>query len=293
MNTRTESLPCPLCHSSHSTFFLQAKDRFGEETFAIQQCTQCHAVYTKNPPSLIEINKYYDHPNYIPHVTGVGILSSIVRFVRIFRIRKRCKLLTSQKATLRRLLDIGCGTGELLAAMQKKNWSAIGVETDRNAATYCTEKHGVPIVPWTKLQNEPDGSFDRIVLWHALEHLHDPMNTIKTIKRLLSSDGRCIVAMPNYQSLQAHQYGNTWVGYDVPRHIVHFMPETFMQLLQQHELEVWAVQPLHLDTCIFALLSEPSALWWPRGIARAFQQLLYSLCHPSQSPSMMYIIRHG
>lgn len=42
-------------------------------------------------------------------------------------------------------------------------------------------------------QNFPADSFDVVTLWHSLEHLHEPIETLRSIHRALKPDGLLVV----------------------------------------------------------------------------------------------------
>ena len=73
------------------------------------------------------------------------------------------------------MLDVGCATGEFLAAAKARGWEGYGVETSAIAADYAARTYGVQIhvgaldsVPW------PAGWFDAVTLWDVIEHVPSP-----------------------------------------------------------------------------------------------------------------------
>ncbi len=72
-------------------------------------------------------------------------------------------------------------------------------------------------------------SFDLVIVWHALEHVEDPLGTLEIAARLLCSSGRLVIAVPNFSSWQAQVFGPQWFHLDVPRHLYHFTPQTLEQ----------------------------------------------------------------
>jgi methionine biosynthesis protein MetW len=97
-----------------------------------------------------------------------------------------------------RLLDIGCGAGELLAwLMQHKQVRARGIEIsiDKvNRAIAC----GVPVIQGdieTDLAFYSDRSFDVVVLSQTLQALRDPKMTLNELLRI---GRKAIVSVPNF-----------------------------------------------------------------------------------------------
>jgi SAM-dependent methyltransferase len=82
-----------------------------------------------------------------------------------------------------------------------------------------------------------DGSLDAITMWHALEHVPDPVATLALARRLLRPGGVLYVSVPNLDSLQADVSGTLWCYADIPRHLTHFSPEGLASRMQQAGLK--------------------------------------------------------
>jgi SAM-dependent methyltransferase len=83
-----------------------------------------------------------------------------------------------------------------------------------------------------ELDLEP-ASLDAVVVWHVLEHLHDPAAAMGRVAGWLRPGGRAIVACPNLASLQARIGGDRWFHQDVPRHRTHFTAAGLVRLLER------------------------------------------------------------
>jgi SAM-dependent methyltransferase len=75
-------------------------------------------------------------------------------------------------------------------------------------------------------------SFDVATMWHSLEHVPYPMETLREVYQLLTPGGKLIVACPNIQSWSFRHFGTSWYGLDVPRHLTHFTANTLRLALQ-------------------------------------------------------------
>jgi len=98
-----------------------------------------------------------------------------------------------------RVLDVGCGSGEIARLMREKDCTVIGLELDSEkaakAGTYC-EQVLVGDIETMPLAFEPE-SFDVFVLSNILEHLRDPVATLRRLVPLLRPTGRILVDLPN------------------------------------------------------------------------------------------------
>jgi SAM-dependent methyltransferase len=98
----------------------------------------------------------------------------------------------------RRLLDVGCNRGLLLAAAERIGWRAVGVEISTTAAQLARSAFGSTV--YGRLADIPDEErFDLIVAWHVLEHTADPVGFLAELTRLLEPRGGVLaIQVPSY-----------------------------------------------------------------------------------------------
>lgn len=97
-----------------------------------------------------------------------------------------------------RVLDLGCGTGELLYFLKhRKRVEGFGIEKVESRAARCIEL-GLSVVQGdinTEIGDYPDGSFDYVVLSQTLQQVYQPARLIEELLRV----GRYgIVSFPNF-----------------------------------------------------------------------------------------------
>jgi cyclopropane fatty-acyl-phospholipid synthase-like methyltransferase len=115
------------------------------------------------------------------------------------------------EVTNRRVLDFGCGRGDLLAHLYAKGIAAQGLEFEQESARETEARFaGEPLFGGVELATSlpssfPDASFDRIFLVEVVEHLLDDQiePTLREVHRLLAPDGRVIVTTVNSEDLEA------------------------------------------------------------------------------------------
>jgi 2-polyprenyl-3-methyl-5-hydroxy-6-metoxy-1,4-benzoquinol methylase len=101
----------------------------------------------------------------------------------------------------KRVLDVGCATGYLAEVLVERGCRVTGIEADpeaaRQAEKYC-ERVIVGDVEDPSLDKQLDeGSFDVIVFGDVLEHLKDPLRTLKRLKLFLRPEGYVVASIPN------------------------------------------------------------------------------------------------
>lgn len=249
---------CPVCGSAGISKVFKVKDNTAShEYFDIYHCSNCQVRFTQNPPSEASIGDYYKSENYISHTdTSKGLVNRLYQAVRNFSINQKKKLIEKITGLAKGdLLDIGSGTGYFVAAMQKAGWQTTGLEPDEGARSIAMQQHSVTLLPVEELFNLPEKKFEVITLWHVLEHVYDLKKYIATFKKLLADNGRLFIAVPNYTSYDAMSYGPNWAGYDVPRHLYHFTPQTMQWLMKESGLKIIDIKPMWFDSFYVSLLS--------------------------------------
>ena len=116
-----------------------------------------------------------------------------------------------------RILDVGCGSGALLDRLSRAGFTNVS-GVDPFLACDCTTPEGAPLLK-SHLQ-AVTGSFDLIMFNHSLEHVSDPVATLKDAREKLSDGGICLVRLPTTSSEAWTTYGPDWFQIDAPRHIV-------------------------------------------------------------------------
>jgi 2-polyprenyl-3-methyl-5-hydroxy-6-metoxy-1,4-benzoquinol methylase len=147
-----------------------------------------------------------------------------------------------------RALDLGCGNGAYLLLLKKMGWDVIGVDMNDNVSREVKEAK-IPVLTGEleELKLE-ENSFDLITLWHVLEHLHDPLKTLKLVHRLVKDDGILFVEVPNNTSALSRLFKSNWFAWDLPRHLCHFSPTSLSKMLNQAGFEITMIRHLSKNT---------------------------------------------
>jgi SAM-dependent methyltransferase len=83
-----------------------------------------------------------------------------------------------------------------------------------------------------------DARFDLIVMFQVLEHIGEPVSLLRECAKRLAPDGHVIINVPNFSSWQSRFAGSKWLHLDLPRHLIHFTPQTLSATLECAGLSV-------------------------------------------------------
>lgn len=213
-----------------------------------------HGFLETHPqPKEQDLGRYYESEDYISHTdANKGALSFLYQSVKKYALRKKVALIKKQAGRVGSLLDVGAGTGDFLKAAKRKNWSVTGVEVNKNARAISQEKG---IYLYEEIEEVLGNQYDVVTLWHVLEHLPNLEQQVARLATLVKPGGVLIVAVPNYNSLDAKYYKNFWAAFDVPRHLWHFSSAS-MRSLFSSAFELENIKPMLFDSFYVSLLSE-------------------------------------
>ncbi len=130
-----------------------------------------------------------------------------------------------------RLLDVGCSTGGFLRQMREVGWEVCGVEPDPKAAAEAAAGGRDVRVGTLETASLPESHFDAVTLHHVIEHLHDPVGTLRLCRRVLKPGGTISIATPNLEAGGHRRFGPDWFPLEPPRHLVLFTPASLARAL--------------------------------------------------------------
>jgi SAM-dependent methyltransferase len=204
------------------------------QRFAYFECTVCRCVQITEAPA--DLGAHY--PTNYYSFSQPKLRSAVKRAIRRHRLKnlleKRGAFWTwinqrfpQQPAWLSwvrkscigvntRILDVGCGAGQLLVNMS--NWGfrrLTGVEPyiERDI-TYSKD-----LKVLKRSIEQLEGEFDFIMFHHSFEHIGKPLSALRSACRLLAPDGRVLIRIPVADCEAWRIYGADWVQLDAPRHL--------------------------------------------------------------------------
>jgi len=265
------SQPCYFCQSqSHKT--IQNLDQHSQKKFTIRVCTICQSGRTEFNFQVETLADYY--PKTYFGTESKRFFSAIETLVRFSRILRGRYIVSDRLPNQRlRILDVGCGRALMLAHLRERGHDVYGTEFSDASSEHARSILGSRIRTGAGIEAlnfDPKVGFDVISFWHVLEHLDAPLEYLKKAHSLLNSDGRLIVEVPNFNSLQSRLSRSRWIYTETPRHLFHFSPEGLERLLR---------------TAGFSIGHSPHTFSFEYGFIGMIQGLLNYVCF---TPNFLY-----
>lgn len=162
-----------------------------------------------------------------------------------------------------KVVDVGCGRGELLWAAREAGWEFEGVDPSAEHLDWGRKHLGIEGRVGTLAEVKfPAEHFDAVILSSVLEHLYDPLTTLQEVWRVLKPGGIFYFDAPNEDGLYMRMgnlymrtQGRDWVVNLAPTfppfHVQGFNPTSLHRLLQRAGFEL-------LDFNVTGITSPPT-----------------------------------
>jgi 2-polyprenyl-3-methyl-5-hydroxy-6-metoxy-1,4-benzoquinol methylase len=132
----------------------------------------------------------------------------------------------------RKLLDVGCGEGQLLRTAKDEGWDPVGVDLSETAIRLC-QQHGVSASKTDFFDSSLDSQrFDSIIMSELIEHVPSPARFLQRAEELLEEDGILYLTTPNFDSLARRMLGEAWSVIH-PQHIGYFERATLRKMTSE------------------------------------------------------------
>ena len=237
---------CPLCGHRIFRNIVMAYDRhYGNPgKYPVVECESC-SLWFMNPMPTIEFlaraypSNYYSYSAQAPSQRNsepiIKKLKKLTRKVIGYTSGWTGDPKFDQPGSI---LDVGCGSGAFLLQMREKGWDVHGAELSLEAAKRGREL-GLDIFGGTvEAACYPNNSFDYVRSNHSFEHIHNPREVLREIRRIIRPNGLLFIGVPNVKSLMSKLYGTYWWYLGAPVHTFGYSPATLAELLAQEGFRV-------------------------------------------------------
>ena len=272
-----EYVNCPICGKNQYEIFKTFHLAESIDTFKLVKC-KCEFIFLNPRPNSLEIKKYYDE-EYLPHMKPNTLFTKIYNLFQKITFKWKLNIIKKNIPNYSNVLDIGGGNGDFASYLNNKNITATNYEPNLSRFKSSLEDF---------VNNNV--KFDLIMFWHSLEHIHNINETLVVCDKLLNKDGRIIIAIPNHDAYERKFFKDSWIAYDIPRHLYHFNYTTFKNLAKLHDFNITKSFSMYQDTLFNILLSFKSYNIF-KFIYIVTISLVNIIVEKNRSSSLLYICK--
>lgn len=249
--------PCLICQADadHPSFTVREMYFGSREEFTYLECRVCGTIQIAEVPS--DLARHYPADYYSYSAAGK---TSSAREVSLRRRRTNSwlnhdagvvgKFLAAASkrkpgyldwfrelgiSTASRLLDVGCGGGQLLLKLRRDGFTRLkGIDPFLAKPL----SHGPELEIDACGIEEESGTYDLIMFHHSLEHMADPLAALMRAKERLAPGGHILIRVPVAGCFAWRKFRQHWYALDAPRHLFIPSPRGMHLLAQKVGLKV-------------------------------------------------------
>lgn len=270
----SDDAACLLCESPQPySESLRSKDflHSGEE-FQIVRCLTCGLLRTHPKVPEERIGGYYakTYGPYQDTQIDVSLIARARRYIRLWQDDGESRDILRQmtEAGARRILEVGPGANALATVLKRHGLEVTAVEMDANCAARL-RRNGIVCHTGTlksAARALADKRFDAVIMRHVFEHLYAPIDSLRQVASLLTDTGVLYMTLPDASSIEAFWFGSYWFGWELPRHVAHYEPETVRKTLMKSGFKLASLTPDYYSTSFIeslelVLFGEPAPSW--------------------------------
>ena len=246
---------CPVCKKEAS--FANVRS-FGD--FTLQECATCKVQFWWPLKS-----------------RGAGWYEQDQRYAAQARVKpgiermyhKKFLALYGDRVQGKKILDVGCGSGEFLAELAKRGALVWGIDFDRSAIEAARLHFGLDNLSAVSLEQfigqNPSARFHFIVAFEVLQYTDEPLRFLNEMNNLLEGGGSIVASVPSRERLLAN-----WHTWDLPpNHLTRWNEDSLKNVASLAGLKVVAVY--HIEQ--FKMLREAITGRFRLGVVQKAQHV--------------------
>lgn len=243
----------------------------GDQPFDLVACTACGLAYHRlilsdeglaalygrwiDPAQVARFEAAHTAKRTDPFAQGVQRLKTLLRLRHLMRGR------VADTAPIR-LMDFGCGDGEMLAAAKVLGMDPIGIDISATRADAARGAGALVLPDLATFDARGSGKVHAVMLSQVLEHVSDPVGLLRAIALRMVPGGVLFVAVPNCSGLTVPRDFGSFHHLQPLEHLNAFTPRTLRETVARAGFQPLRRPMASLDTR-------------PLGVLRALANLVY------------------
>jgi 2-polyprenyl-3-methyl-5-hydroxy-6-metoxy-1,4-benzoquinol methylase len=141
-------------------------------------------------------------------------------------------------------VEVGCSVGYFLNAIVEHVESAYGTEWDSKARGYIENTINHPRIKTAKNPEDFNKKFDKIFMFHVLEHIEDPVEFLMGLKQMLNENGKIYIEVPNVDDVMVKTFDCKAFEdfYYKKAHIFNFNEQGLKYIFEKSDLPNYEIQ---------------------------------------------------
>lgn len=220
MQMRNKEEKCSFCKSVGNVY-----DRLNDIGGTFYRCSNCRLIWLASEHQPKDDVRHYSEIYYDADFHGrenkQAAFDNRLPFIEKYIVDKK------------RILEIGSAAGDFLSILEKRGHKVTGVELSTHAALEAQRKYSFSTFNGNIFEAAfPDNTFDAVVMYHVLEHVQDPLEVLKEIRRILADGGVVIIEVPHPNGIDALLSRKLRKSiFDYPHHRFGFPKRTLKSML--------------------------------------------------------------
>lgn len=200
-------ISCTLCGSQDTEKIDSLIRNADNDTYKMYRCNCCETHFLYPRPVSEQLEEYYD--GQFREQVHSSVYYEKEHMDKVFNrfyseATRRVDRVKSELKPSDRVLEIGCSVGYFMKAVSPYVADVYGTEWDKKAGQYIRDTF-----PEFKVSLNPqdfDVKFDKIFMFHVLEHIENPAEFLENLKALLSPEGVIYIEVPNVDDILVKTY---------------------------------------------------------------------------------------
>ncbi len=274
---------CPLGCKENDKLLFQSTDLMHglPGVFNLVCCQSCGLIRTNPRPTAASMSYYYPS-DYSPYLhTQVHRQHGCIAACKKGLIKQAKKNFEFNERRLPsmpagRMLELGCASGSFLHEMAEQGWQVEGIEyhqaSAEQAASLGYQVH-TGAIENCQLKT---ASYDLIVAWMVLEHLHQPVESLKKLCHAAKQDAYLCFSVPNAEAIDFTHFKHYGYAVQVPNHLYHFTPRSIEKILTATG---WKLEKVYHHRSFSNILASIGYALHAKGYARLARRFIQFPTH--------------
>jgi 2-polyprenyl-3-methyl-5-hydroxy-6-metoxy-1,4-benzoquinol methylase len=229
---------CTLCGSNKCEIIDTLIRNDINNEYSMYKCLECETHFIYPMPEQEKLEQYYDgtfrKEVHSESYYSKGKLDTVFNSF-LPEAKKRVVRVADELEANDDILEIGCSVGYFLFAIADKVKNVYGTEWDSSAVAYINDSIECKNLKVAKNPEDFNRKFDKIFMFHVLEHIEQPIQFLSNLKSLLNENGKIYIEVPNaddilVKTFHCHEFMNR---YYKKAHLYNFNEKGLSYVFQQ------------------------------------------------------------